>query len=95
MSINVYHGVCIRNAVYSSPDMDSVFLSHVKEVLEIEDREIGVDDEFRSYEEWSSLAFLSMIAMIDEEYGVIIDGNTFRTLKTWKDVIAAIQARKG
>ncbi|MCI7004924.1 MAG: acyl carrier protein [Akkermansia muciniphila] len=75
--------------------MDSVFLSHVKEVLEIEDREIGVDDEFRSYEEWSSLAFLSMIAMIDEEYGVIIDGNTFRTLKTWKDVIAAIQARKG
>lgn len=75
--------------------MDSVFLSHVKEVLEIEDREIGVDDEFRSYEEWSSLAFLSMIAMIDEAYGVIIDANTFRTLKTWKDVIAAIQARKG
>lgn len=75
--------------------MDSVFLSHVKEVLEIEDREIGVEDEFRAYEEWSSLAFLSMIAMIDEEYGVIIDGNTFRTLKTWKDVIAAIQARKG
>ena len=75
--------------------MDSVFLSHVKEVLEIEDKEIGVDDEFRSYEEWSSLAFLSMIAMIDEEYGVIIDGNTFRTLKTWKDVIAAIQTRKG
>lgn len=67
------------------------FLANVKDVLEIEDREIAIEDEFRSYDEWSSLAFLSLIAMIDDEYDVILDGNTFKTLITLGDVMKAIE----
>ena len=67
------------------------FLANVKDVLEIEDREIALEDEFRSYDEWSSLAFLSLIAMIDDEYDVILDGNTFKTLITLGDVMKAIE----
>lgn len=70
------------------------FLANVKDVLEIEDREISLDDEFRSYDEWSSLAFLSLIAMIDDEYGVILDGNRFKTLHTLRDVLNAIEAEQ-
>lgn len=68
------------------------FLSNVKDVLEIEDHEITLEDEFRAYDEWSSLAFLSLIAMIDDEYDVILDGNTFKSLITLGDVMKAIEA---
>lgn len=74
--------------------MEDQFLTNVKEALEIEDREISLDDEFRSYEEWTSIAFLSLIAMIDEEYDVILTGNKFKTLETLRDVLEAIKAAK-
>lgn len=74
--------------------MEDQFLTNVKEALEIEDREISLDDEFRSYEEWTSIAFLSLIAMIDEEYDVILTGNKFKTMETLRDVLEAIKAAK-
>lgn len=70
------------------------FLANVKDAVEIEDREISLDDEFRSYEEWSSLAFLSLIAMIDDKYDVILDGNRFKALHTLRDVLEAIKAEQ-
>lgn len=68
------------------------FLANVKDVLEIEDRELSLTDEFRAYDEWSSLAFLSLIAMIDEEYEVVLDGKQFKALITLEDVMKAIEA---
>ena len=70
------------------------FLANVKDAVEIEDREISLDDDFRSYEEWSSLAFLSLIAMIDDKYDVILDGNRFKALHTLRDVLEAIKAEQ-
>ena len=36
--------------------MEEKFIELIKDVLEIEDREINMNDNFREYEEWSSLA---------------------------------------
>jgi acyl carrier protein len=69
------------------------FLEQFKEVLEIENREIGLDDAFREFEEWDSLALLSVIAMIDDEYDVIIKGNQFKELQTLNQVIAYINSQ--
>lgn len=69
------------------------FLEQFKEVLEIENREIGLDDAFREFEEWDSLALLSVIAMIDDEYEVIIKGNQFKELQTLNQVIAYINSQ--
>lgn len=69
------------------------FLEQFKEVLEIENREIGLDDAFRDLEEWDSLALLSVIAMIDDEYDVIIKGNQFKELQTLDQVIAFINSQ--
>lgn len=66
------------------------FLENLKEVLEIEGRELNMSDEFRSYEEWDSLAFLSVIAMIDEEYDIQIEGRQFKELKTVEDLYKAV-----
>ncbi|MBP6611070.1 MAG: acyl carrier protein [Paludibacter sp.] len=71
--------------------MEAKFLLKFKEVLEISDRELQLEDNFREYEEWNSLVFLSLIAMIDEEFDVIIEGKEFKLLKTNADIIAAIK----
>lgn len=66
--------------------MDQKFVDQFKETLEIEDREIAASDNFRDYDEWDSLALLSVIAMIDEEYDVIIESNEFQKLQTVEDI---------
>jgi acyl carrier protein len=71
--------------------MEEKFLLKFKEVLEIEDRDLKLEDNFREYEEWNSLVFLSLIAMIDEEFDVIIEGRDFKLLKTNAEIIEAIQ----
>ena len=70
------------------------FLDQMKEILDIEDRELSLDDEFKEYDEWDSLAYLSTIAMIDDEYGVVISAAEFRELKTLGDIVKAIEAKK-
>lgn len=62
--------------------MEEKFIELIKDVLEIEDREINMNDNFREYEEWSSLAYLSVIAMLDEEYDCQIEEADFRKLQT-------------
>lgn len=73
--------------------MEEKFISQLKEILEIEDRELKTTDIFRDFEEWDSLANLSVIAMIDEEYNVVIDNTEFKNLKTIGEVIEAIKKR--
>ena len=53
--------------------MEKKFIELFKEVLEIEDKEISLNDNFRDYDEWDSLTFLSLIAMIDDEFGIVIE----------------------
>ena len=71
--------------------MEENFIKLFGETLEIEDREITINDSFREYPEWDSLALLSVIAMIDDEYDVIIEGNDFAKLKTVGDLVEAIK----
>ena len=74
--------------------MEQNFISQLAEVLEIEDRELKPTDKFREYPEWDSLAFLSVISMIDEEYDVIIEGKDFKALQTVGDIVNAIKERQ-
>ena len=69
--------------------MEEKFIELIKDVLEIEDREINMNDNFREYEEWSSLAYLSVIAMLDEEYDCLIEEADFRKLQTIGDLYNA------
>lgn len=61
------------------------FIKLFAEALERED-EIKMEDEFRNYNEWSSLAYLSVIAMIDEEYDIQIEQADFKKIRTVKEL---------
>ncbi|AXJ01661.1 acyl carrier protein [Cyclonatronum proteinivorum] len=71
--------------------MKEKFLDVFKEALEIEDREVSLEDDFREYEEWDSLAQLSLIAALDEEFGAAVEDEAFQQLKTVGDLFKAVQ----
>jgi len=56
--------------------------------------ELTVDTVFKSLDEWTSLASLSVIAMIDDEYEVSINGNDIRNLETIGDLFELIKSKK-
>ena len=70
------------------------FIELFKETIDIEDKEITGDVVFRELEEWDSLALLSVIAMIDDEYDIIIQGNDFKSLNTLNDIMTYINDNK-
>jgi len=49
---------------------------------------------FKELDEWSSLAALSIIAMVDDEYDVIIKGNDIINSDTIQDLYDIVEKHK-
>ncbi len=64
-----------------------------REAMDNNDIEIELTDTFRDYEDWDSLAYLSMIAALDEEFGVEIENEEFEKLETVQDLVDAVKAK--
>jgi acyl carrier protein len=61
---------------------------------ETDTAEFKPDTEFKALDEWSSLTSLSIISMVDEEYGVSINGDDIREAETIEDLYDIIKNRK-
>jgi acyl carrier protein len=66
-----------------------------REAMDNDDLEIELTDTFRDYEDWDSLAYLSMIAALDEEFGVEIENEEFEQLETVQDLLEAVKGKAG
>ena len=73
--------------------MEEKFTQQLKEILEMEDQEINLNDKFRDYDNWDSLANLSVIAMLDDEFGVYIETNDFKKLTTVAELMEEVKRR--
>ena len=73
--------------------MKEKFLEALKEAIEAEDKEINMEDRFKEYEEWDSLAQLSLIAALDEAFSVEIEDEDFQKLETVSDLFNAVTER--
>lgn len=67
------------------------FLAEIQEALELDDQEMAITDNFREYEEWDSLTFLSLMTLMRSQYGVNVDIDTFNTVTTWQDLYNLVQ----
>ena len=66
------------------------FIEKFAEAIELEEASIlSADTEFRNLDEWNSLAYLSVIALLDEEFDVQIEMADFKKLKTVQEVYDA------
>lgn len=75
--------------------MDTVdFIEKFAEALDVDASVLSPETEFRKLEEWDSLAYLSVIAMIDEEYDMQIEQPEFKKLPTVQAIVDYIEANK-
>lgn len=65
-----------------------IFIEKLAEAIERDDV-IKMEDNFRDYDEWSSIAYLSIIAMIDEEFDKQFEEAEFKKLVTIQDLYNA------
>lgn len=52
------------------------------------------DIKFREMDDWDSIAGLSVIGMIDEEYGVTLNADDMKACKTIEDLYNKVQSKK-
>ncbi|MCH7412055.1 phosphopantetheine-binding protein [Belliella sp. R4-6] len=71
--------------------MELKFKEVIIEALEIEDREILMSDKFKEFEEWDSLAQLTLIAELDDQFGVTIQSEDFKKIQTLQELFDHIQ----
>ncbi|WP_431471799.1 acyl carrier protein [Nonlabens sp. SCSIO 43208] len=59
---------------------------------ETERTEFNIDTKFKDLDEWDSMIALSIIAMVDEEYDVTINGDHIKNANTLKDLYDLINS---
>ena len=70
------------------------FIALLANALEKKPSTIAMNDEFRNYKEWDSLAVLAVIAMIKQNFNITIPRKDFDELKTVSDLFEYIQAHR-
>ena len=73
--------------------MEEKLINTLREAMDMDGAEIKLADSFRDYENWDSLAHLSLVAALDEEFGVEIEDDDFQKLVTVQDLYNAVQER--
>jgi len=61
------------------------------EALEMDASKIKLEDKFRDYENYSSLTELSILAMMDSEFGIELEMKDFNNLTTVNDLLDYIE----
>jgi acyl carrier protein len=62
------------------------FLLKLEDLFEMQSGSILPSDIFRDYDSWDSLALLSLMAMLEDEYGKTIPREDFEKLNTIGDL---------
>ncbi|MEX3745394.1 MULTISPECIES: phosphopantetheine-binding protein [Lysinibacillus] len=66
---------------------EQVRLSMLEEILDLEDGTLTSDKVLDELEEWDSIALISFIAMMDEEFNKSIKGSEIKEFKTVADAL--------
>ena len=61
---------------------------------DIDTSNFSVLTDFKDNDEWNSLLVLSVIAMVDEEYGIIITSDDIRQAKTIGDLYSIVKYKQ-
>jgi acyl carrier protein len=73
--------------------MEQKFINLFAENLDLNPKEIQLTDCFKDYDNWDSLSHLSLIVMMDENFGVQIEAKDLKEIITVNDLIQAIKNR--
>lgn len=70
------------------------FIENLSEVFEDTDTtDFVASTEFKNNDEWNSLLALSIIAMVDDEYNIVISGNDIKQSTTIEDLYLIVKSK--
>ena len=69
------------------------FVADMANAIEIDPAALSVETEYKELANWDSMAALSMIAMIDDDYSVSVGGDDLEKSKTVKDLWELVEKR--
>lgn len=75
-------------------DLNEFIANFAEQFDETSPSQIKADTNFKDLDEWSSLIALSVIAMIDDEYSVIIKGSDITNSLTVEDLFNVVKEKK-
>lgn len=70
--------------------MKEDLITFLAEALEMEPKQVRLDDKFRDYENYSSLSELSVLAMLNSEFGIEIEMSEFNKYITVEDLLKLV-----
>ena len=68
------------------------FLAKLAEILD--EKAIAADEPLAAKPAWDSLAVLSIVALAQEDYGVVLHGNDVRSAATARSLLELLEARR-
>lgn len=70
------------------------FIENLAEVYDdVEVSDFTPDTKFKEFDEWSSLTSLSIIAMCDDEYEVVVKGDEIRQISTVQELFDLVKSK--
>lgn len=66
-------------------------LAILEDVMELDEGTLSTEDILDNYDEWDSLAAISLIAIMDERFHKILTGQDVKTFKTVSDVLSIME----
>jgi acyl carrier protein len=73
--------------------MEEKLFTNLAEALEMQSNQIKSEDKFRNYENYSSLTELSVLAMLDSEFGIEIEMSEFNKYLTVGDLVQLVTSQ--
>lgn len=71
------------------------FIEKFAEIFDdIDVSSLNGNTKYRELEDWDSIAGLSVIGMVDEEYGVTFNADDMRACQTIEDLYNMVQSKK-
>ena len=69
------------------------FLAHLDDMLELDPGTLTGDEQLSDIPEWDSLAVISFIALVDEQFEIILEGEKLAEAKSLADLISLLGGR--
>jgi acyl carrier protein len=70
------------------------FIESFEEVLEVDKGTVKETDVFREYDEWDSITLLSLMAMLEDDYGITIPRKEFEEINTVQELFDYVNKNK-
>jgi acyl carrier protein len=69
------------------------FIENLKEQFDDVPESFGAETRFRELDEWSSLTSLSIIAMVDDEYNIVIKTDDIKSVDTIEELFNLVKSK--